>query len=67
MADFVSPGELFCPRCLNGDHLRATHIPANVRKYEFEGDDVTDHFGECCDVECDNCGFQFTYHTEQEA
>ena len=62
----INHGDLWCPLCQSAD-LRCTYIPASIRYYTFDEEEVHDHFGESCDIECKSCGFQFNYHTEQEA
>lgn len=66
MSDRIFAGELNCPLCGHAQ-LTPTYLPPSVRQYTSEGEEVNDHFGESCDMECKDCGFQFNYHMEQEA
>ena len=46
--------------------LSSEYLPPSVRVFKDRDGETVEHFGETCDVECLNCGFQFTFHTEQE-
>ena len=65
MKDKVYGGDLSCPMCGDGK-LSSEYLPPSVRIFKDRDGETVEHFGETCDVECLNCGFQFTFHTEQE-
>lgn len=68
----ISVFQLRCPLC-NSSSLASTDVPCHTRNYfttlDIHGqkEAVTDRIGESRDVDCKNCGFEFTYRTEQEA
>jgi len=58
--------DLSCPYC-HASSLEGVYLPPSKRVFEGCGDDPehTEHMGETCDMQCPNCGFQFTFHTGQ--